>query len=123
MQQISLSSKPKEVFTLKGYKTQREKGKIWLPECSPCLRMFCKAFFIRVINPNPLLLHVCRTSLLKTVGNREIALINLQFLLFQQHFLPFLTLFIIYIKCELSANSFSLEKSKICTWIEIYRIK
>ena len=67
--------------------------------------------------PNkPLSLRSCSTSFFeKTVGKGEIAR-NEQFLLFPQSFLPVLRTFCHFLQIFKlsSANSFSLEESKIC---------
>ena len=67
--------------------------------------------------PNkPLFLHVFSTSIYEhTVEKREIAQ-NEQFLLLLQFFLPFRSTFYHFHQIQklLSANSFSLEESKIC---------
>ena len=63
--------------------------------------------------PNkPLFLHVCSTSLLKTLWEKE------KLLIFPQCFLPFWRTFHHFhqtLKLS-SANSFNLEESKICRW-------
>ena len=75
--------------------------------------------FHRCINPfpnKPWFLYVCSTSLFEnTVGKGEIAR-HEQFLLFLQCFLPFWRMFCHFLSnLKLSsANSSSLEKSKIC---------
>ena len=76
---------------------------------------FIRPFFQQV-NPflnNPWFLCVCSTSLVNIVGKGVSAHIE-QFLLFPQCFLPLGELSAIFIKFTLSsANSFSLEESKI----------
>ena len=74
--------------------------------------MLCMAF-----NPfpnKPWFLCDCSLSLLKTLGKGEIARSE-QFLLFPQCFLPIWRTFIHFHRFKLSsANSCSLEESKIC---------
>ena len=66
--------------------------------------------------PNkPLILHVCSASLLKTLCEKEKLLVTSNFS-FSQYFLPFQRTFHRFLSNSKlsSANSFSLEESKIC---------
>ena len=66
--------------------------------------------------PNkPLFLHVCSTSLLKTLWEKEKLLVTSNFSFSHNVFCLFGELSAIFINLELSStNSFSLEESKIC---------
>ena len=75
-----------------------------------------RKFSKRVENTNkPLILLVCCTSLLKTLWEKKKLLITSKFSFFPQCFLPLLENFQPFSSnLKLSANSFSLEESKIC---------
>ena len=63
-------------------------------------------------------LHVCSTSLLKTLLEKGEIACNKQFLLFSWHFLPFRIINSPQFSSNLelsSLSSFSLEKSSICS--------
>ena len=95
-----------------------KRRKCWSPAFSAIPTMFSKAVFCRFVNPfpnKPWFLRVCSTCLLKTLWEKEKLLVTSNFsfpTVFSTHlenFLPFSS------KLELSsANSFSLEESKIC---------
>ena len=73
------------------------------------------AFFFNSFPNKPLILHVCITSLLKTLWGKEKLHVTSNFSFSQSVFYPFREPLFISVKFEiLSANSFSFEKSKIC---------
>ena len=100
------------------------KRKCWISVFSPFPMMFLKAFFLEMVktyhclvNPFPIkpsFSHVCSKSLLKTLWEKEKLLVIFSpfptvFSILSENFPPFSS------KSKLSsANSFSLEKLKIC---------
>ena len=80
------------------------------------LLIFSLAAFIFNPFPNkPLFLCVCSRGLLKTLWQKEKLLVTSNFSFSHSVFYSFGELSVVFIKYEmLSANSFSLEESKIC---------
>ena len=104
----------------KNYEKIKKKIKSMLPSAfSPSLPLQYKLLsFKTLFNPFPnkaLFLHVCSTSLLKTIWEKEKLLIMSNFSFFQSIFYPMGELSTISSSLKLSsANSFSLGEFKIC---------